>query len=483
MLSSSCSPSPSVRSDLAMPCQRPSGKNPVSVITSALTASGWSHAQRRPISPPQSCTPSTSRSRPSARRKRSTCSIWRSQVPGQLGRRVAEPGQVGRDRAVAGGRGLGQHVAPQVRGRRIAVQEQRDGRVRVVRRRAAPRDRRSRRRVLRGGRRPRLESIRASQRAGPDSSAGQSDSLLRSRPQVRILLGALCGLRLSSSSPRAAKCQREHERSCLSATELSVRQPFPAKSPACEHIRVRAAESRVARPSARRRQSESWVSHLIGAQQPPREGRAGPGRWLFLHRDTNRAMGQQSGEIRLDRNQLMQWRILLETRVAWVERQRRPLCLHGRAQRCLRLSGDAARRFLSIPHRPVHQLLDHLSEDGSPARVVYPEAELVALKQPRRAICPQRDPLERPWRLPRLRAAAGPAGARRRGAAADARGLRRRGRDGARRPRPPGRAGGRGTACVPARARAARPDGRGQPRLQHGPHDRVRMPRRGREPA
>jgi hypothetical protein len=43
--------------------------------------------------------------------------------------------------------------------------------------------------------------------------------------------------------------------------------------------------------------------------------------WLFLHRDTNRVMGQQSGEIRLDPNQLTQWRVLLDTRNAWVERQ------------------------------------------------------------------------------------------------------------------------------------------------------------------
>jgi hypothetical protein len=45
-----------------------------------------------------------------------------------------------------------------------------------------------------GGSRPRTSSggnMRLSSYRSPDSSAGQSDSLLRSRPQVRILLGAL----------------------------------------------------------------------------------------------------------------------------------------------------------------------------------------------------------------------------------------------------------------------------------------------------
>ena len=102
--------------------------------------------------------------------------------------------------------------------------------------------------------------------------------------------------------------------------------------------------------------------------------------WLFLHRDTNRAMGQQSGEIRLDPNQLTQWRVLLDTRDAWLARQG--------AGHVFLIAPNAAsiypemlpEGFESSPDRPVRQLLDHLSQHASPVRILYPEAELIALK-------------------------------------------------------------------------------------------------------
>jgi len=102
--------------------------------------------------------------------------------------------------------------------------------------------------------------------------------------------------------------------------------------------------------------------------------------WLFLHRDTNRAMSQQSGEIRLTPYQLMQWRILLDTRVAWLERQG--------ARYVFMVAPNAASvypemlpaGFESSPQRPVHQLLDDLAAHRSPATVLYPEAELKELK-------------------------------------------------------------------------------------------------------
>jgi len=103
--------------------------------------------------------------------------------------------------------------------------------------------------------------------------------------------------------------------------------------------------------------------------------------WLFLHRDTNRVMGQQSGEIRLDANQLTQWRVLLDTRHAWLERQVAAyvfLIAPNAASIYPEMLPDG---FQSSAHRPVHQLLDHLSQHGSPARTIYPEAELLALKQ------------------------------------------------------------------------------------------------------
>ena len=103
--------------------------------------------------------------------------------------------------------------------------------------------------------------------------------------------------------------------------------------------------------------------------------------WLFLHRDTNRALGQQSGEIVLTPHELMQWRVVLECRDAWLEQRgvRYAFVIAPNAASIYpEMLPDG---FTSSPHRPVHQLLDHMSEHASHARVVYPETELVALKQ------------------------------------------------------------------------------------------------------
>ena len=91
----SCSPVPGSRSALAKPCHLPSGKKPVELITSARTASGCSHAQRIPMRPPQSWTTSTHVSMPSSERKRSTDSMWRSQVPGGSGSESPYPAKSG----------------------------------------------------------------------------------------------------------------------------------------------------------------------------------------------------------------------------------------------------------------------------------------------------------------------------------------------------------------------------------------------------
>jgi hypothetical protein len=63
----------------------PSGKKPVAEMTSALTFSGWSQAQRRPMSPPQSCTHSATGPPARSAWKRSTASTIRAQVCGGSG--------------------------------------------------------------------------------------------------------------------------------------------------------------------------------------------------------------------------------------------------------------------------------------------------------------------------------------------------------------------------------------------------------------
>ena len=91
----SCSPVPGSRSAFAIPCHLPFGKKPVELITSALTTPGCSHAQRIPTRPPQSWTTSTQRSMPSSRRKRSSESMWRSQVAGGSGSESPYPAKSG----------------------------------------------------------------------------------------------------------------------------------------------------------------------------------------------------------------------------------------------------------------------------------------------------------------------------------------------------------------------------------------------------
>ena len=139
------SPVPGVRIACAKPCHLPSGKKPDALITSASTASGCSHAQRRPISPPQSCSTGTQRSMPSSARRRSTCSAWRSQVPGGSGAESPIPARSGATARQPVAARTGSTLAPHVGRLGVAVQQQRDRARRAVR----PPGRRARRRSAR----------------------------------------------------------------------------------------------------------------------------------------------------------------------------------------------------------------------------------------------------------------------------------------------------------------------------------------------
>jgi alginate O-acetyltransferase complex protein AlgJ len=99
---------------------------------------------------------------------------------------------------------------------------------------------------------------------------------------------------------------------------------------------------------------------------------------LFLANDANRVLDQHSGVLRLDEDQLRQWRLLLETRSAWLER---------RGSRHYFLIAPNAHSVYpdmlppgvpSAPERPIHQLLGHLRDHESFARVVYPLEALVS---------------------------------------------------------------------------------------------------------
>jgi alginate O-acetyltransferase complex protein AlgJ len=99
---------------------------------------------------------------------------------------------------------------------------------------------------------------------------------------------------------------------------------------------------------------------------------------LFLDNDSNRVVAQHSGELRFTSEQLEQWRYLLETRTAWLER--------GGARHFFVVAPNSHSVYedklpdhvRSAPERPIHQLIGHLGAGGSYAHLLYPVDELIA---------------------------------------------------------------------------------------------------------
>jgi len=108
------------------------------------------------------------------------------------------------------------------------------------------------------------------------------------------------------------------------------------------------------------------------------EGKEG---WLFLTHDTNHVMHQHTGRLRFTQRQLEDWRRVLETRVAWLGRRQIPYLFvvppNPHAVYPEYLPDDV----VTVAERPVLQLIRHLDERGSQARIVYPLEELVAHKE------------------------------------------------------------------------------------------------------
>lgn len=108
------------------------------------------------------------------------------------------------------------------------------------------------------------------------------------------------------------------------------------------------------------------------------EGKHG---WLFLAHDSNDVVAQQTGEKRLDTNSLFSWRLLLEARTAWLERQ-------GIAYFFL-VAPDAHAVYPEMlpdglvvtDQRPVFKLMEYLESNGSFAKVIYPIEEILAEKR------------------------------------------------------------------------------------------------------
>ena len=108
------------------------------------------------------------------------------------------------------------------------------------------------------------------------------------------------------------------------------------------------------------------------------EGRDGR---LFLANDANRVLAQHSGELLFNEDQLRRWRELLEARTQWLE-SRGALHYFLIAPNAHSVYPDMLPEgVVTARTRPVHQLLDHLREHRSSARVVYPLEALVSHRE------------------------------------------------------------------------------------------------------
>jgi hypothetical protein len=112
-------------------------------------------------------------------------------------------------------------------------------------------------------------------------------------------------------------------------------------------------------------------------RQKVAEGKDG---WLFLTRDTNHVMRQHTGQLRFTQRQLEDWRYVLETRRAWLARHAVPYVFFVPPNPHAVYPEFLPDDVVTVAERPVLQLMRHLEEQGSPARIVYPLEELVAHK-------------------------------------------------------------------------------------------------------
>jgi hypothetical protein len=113
---------------------------------------------------------------------------------------------------------------------------------------------------------------------------------------------------------------------------------------------------------------------------------------LFLANDANRVLSQHAGEVLFTEEELVAWRRTLESRAAWLA--------HTTGASYMLLVPPNAHSVYpedlpddvhSAARRPIHQLLSHLEETGSSARVVYPLPDLLAAKGGELPVYPRTD--------------------------------------------------------------------------------------------
>ena len=110
--------------------------------------------------------------------------------------------------------------------------------------------------------------------------------------------------------------------------------------------------------------------------------------WLFLTNDTNRSMEQMAGIVRLTQLKLRRWRYVLEMRTAWLERLGIPYFMLIIPNAASVYAEKRPEGFEIVESRPVNQLLEHLEQTESFARVIMPLQELIEAKRERLTYIP-----------------------------------------------------------------------------------------------
>src|SRR4051794_5676835 len=114
------------------------------------------------------------------------------------------------------------------------------------------------------------------------------------------------------------------------------------------------------------------------------EGKDG---WLFVAQDTLDVIGQHTGALRLTDRELEHWRLILETRIAWLGK----LGIHYFFMLSINphtfYSEFMPDDLPMVEERTIEQLIGHLESPGSSARVISPLPEILAAKQERPVGC------------------------------------------------------------------------------------------------
>lgn len=111
---------------------------------------------------------------------------------------------------------------------------------------------------------------------------------------------------------------------------------------------------------------------------------------LFLAHDTNRTIEQHAGRLPLSDTDLAGWRTQLEHRTARLGAAGSAYVMLIAPNAHAVYPEDLPDGVRTAPRRPVHQLLESLAQNRSPARVLYPLDELLAEKA-RREVYPRTD--------------------------------------------------------------------------------------------